>query len=718
MRACKLLPLLWFGAVSLAAVSPSQQPVVLENSELRVALSPRDGSLVSVERKSDKQSYLGTTPQAGWFKVQLPLPHWEGHTVAAKDAPSFTIAKRTADAAEFQVNELSSKEGRYKISARLGFRLEKDNLVCSLRLENGSKQAIDRIVFPVVDVPPGTDGAEALQMPYGAPFSTWPLRLVFSPNEIQSTHSPFDSLDPLDLKAWFFTDPKIPVKGINYPMDLPTAWFAYVANGKGIGFDVRTKDFEFQKLTFERRLYRDTVLRAANRLDYEFAWNWYPLVRPGKSWQSPEVYIKFDSGDWHSIAKQHRDWLRPWIRRPKVPKELQESIGWISRGIRSFDDIPRIAQQGVEVGAPYFIIYGWSAIGPAGMSYNNYPRQEFGGIESLQRNLLKARELGAYPMAWFNGTVTVETNLGHLQMGHAWTAIDRWGGPVEDGRWSFFEPFQIATNQDNDSWFEVDPSSGAQKYLLDEARRFVEDYHFTGYEMDQGHKNFLSYRDHSENFRPEAAFSQGWSEYFSQAEEIVKKANPAGIMVGENPSELMNQYVDSTWIFEGGALILPSLTTLRYSWPWLNMPAKAIATDRGHANQCFMMNSYLDIFDDLSKYPDYLEHLKHLHGLKKEVAKYLYQGEFSDGEGFSLVSAPPGVMAKSYREPAGKFTAFVAINTGATPRDVTLKPEPEIASRAAHHYFLDGRSENEPAASEFPLKLAPYDVQVLVFESQ
>ncbi len=718
MRACKLLPLLLFCVVSVAAETESQRQIALENSELRVVLSARDASLLSVERKSDGQSYLGVSHQAGWFKVQLPLPHWEGHIAAGKDAPGFTISKRTADSVEFQAAVLVSKEGTHKITSRLTFHLEKDSLICSLNLRNDSRQTIDRIVFPIVDVPPAADGAEALMMPYGAPFGTWPLRLVFSQNEIQTTHNPFDTLDPLDLKAWFFTDPKLPIKGINYPMDLPTAWFTYVADKKGIGFDVRTRDFEFQKLTLERRLFRDTSSRSANRQDYEFSWNWYPLVRPGKSWQSPEVYVKFDSGDWHAIARQHRDWLRTWVGRPKVPKELQESLGWISRGIRSFDDIPQIAKQGVDVGAPYFIVYGWSDIGPAGMSYNNYPRPELGGVESLQRNLLRARELGSYPMAWFNGTVSVETNLGHLQMGHDWTAIDRWGGQLEDGRWSFFEPFQIAANPNNDSWFEVDPSSGAQQYLLDTARRFVEDYHFTGFEMDQGHKNFLSYRDRSENFRPEAAFSQGWAEYFSKAEEIVKRANPAGIIVGENPSELMNQYVDSTWIFEGGALNLATLTTLRYSWPWTTLPAKALPANRGQANQCFMMNSYLDIFDDLSKYPEYAEHLKRLHGLKKATSRYLYQGEFSDEEGFSFAAPQAGVMAKSYRDPAGKFTAVVVINTSDAPREVTLRPELEIAKMAVRHYYLDGRTESEAASPEFRLDLGAYDVQVLAFESQ
>ncbi len=696
--------------------SARPKEITLENSQLRVVLSAQNGSLISIDRKDGNLSYLGSSVQPGWFRVQIPVPGWEGHFTASKDLPAIGVSRKTADSVELQAAGLASQEGKYKIAARLSIRLAGDNIICSLNLHNDSQQTIDRIGFPVVDLPVASDGNETIVTPNSSFFQLLPLRLLFSQNDIQTTHNPFDSLDPVDLRAWFANDPKIPVKGINYPMDLPTAWITYTGDKKGLGFDVRTKDFEFQKLTVERRLFRDPVSRTNNKHDYELAWNWYPLVKPGTSWQSPEVYIKCDQGDWHAIARQHRDWLRTWITRPKPPKELQQSIGWISRGIRSFDQIPAIAKSGVEIGAPYFIVYGWGdLLNEGGMTYDSYPKTEFGGVEALRRNLEAAKKLGSFPLAWFNGTTTVQSDMDHMLVGREWAAVDRWGGLLLDGRWSLFSPGIVPAVNNSDQWFEMDPSTAAKNFLLDTEKRFIE-YGFVGNEMDQAHKNYLSYRVHADGTGPELAFSKGYGDFFAKSQEIIKKANPAGIMVGENPSELMNQYVDSTWIFEGGALNVATLTTWRYSWPWMTVPTRAIPTDRAHANRAFMMNAPLDIFDDLSSHPEYADHLKQLHGLKVAASDFFYQGEFSDQEGFALVSPQKDVMAKSYREVTGKFTAVVIINAGSTAREATIRPDADIANEKMRHFYLDGRIEPEPASGELHITLPPYDVQILTFE--
>src|SRR5207245_10241478 len=154
----------------------------------------------------------------------------------------------------------------------------------------------------------------------------------------------------------------------------------------------------------------------------------------------------------------------PWIRRANVAQEFKSSIGWLSRTVRSYDEIPSIAQQGVEVGAPYLIIYGWSQITTGGMSYDAHPRPDLGGLEGLQRNLLKARELGSHPLAWYNGTLSAENNPDHLIQGNTWTAIDRWGSAILGGQWSLFEPFQIATIPNNDAWLEIDPTTGVKDF--------------------------------------------------------------------------------------------------------------------------------------------------------------------------------------------------------------------------------------------------------------
>jgi len=710
MRGRLLCLLLCIGS-ALGQPEPGGRSVVLENSKLRVRLSAKNAAVLEVYHKERNVSYLAGSEQTGWFQLQIPLPNWEGHTAASADLPVVAVRRLGRDAVEFSATRVRTREGIFPVTTTLTFRLVDDNLTCQLSVRNRGKHRIDKVVFPIVDVPPAPDSSETLQMPS----FVWPLAYAFSKNELRSERNPFDALDPLDLKAWFYSDPRIGKKGLDYPMTLPTAWVVYVSQGRGVGLEVRDKSFQFKKFMIERRLLRDPVSRAANRRDYELSWNWYPIIAPGESWETDEVYLKFGGGDWHEYASQHRDWLRPWIGRPSVPEKFKASIGWVSRGIRSFDEIPSVARQGVEVGAPYFIIYGWSAIGPQGMSYGAYPRTELGGVESLRKNLREARSLGSHPMAWFNGTVSVETNLEHQAMGRNWIATNRWGGELIDGRWSFFEPFQIVTLPNNDNWMQFDPSTGVKEYWLATVRRMVEEYQFSGFEMDQGHKNYLSYRGN--NPQPQLAFTKGYGEFFERAQKIVKTADPNGIIVGENPNEHMNQYVDATWIFEGGDLDVERLGRLRYSMPWATISAKAVATDPGHANRAFLLNSPLDIFDDLGRYPDYKSHLQRLHALKKATARYLYEGEFSDQESFSL--EPPkaeGIIARCYRDPQGRFLAVVIVNTTKKAQQIVLRPQAAFAAKRALRYHLDGPVERDGFSSESPLNMAPFDVKIVVFE--
>lgn len=703
---------LWLSllTVALAQTAYSEEHLVLENEHLRVALSRSSATLLAVEHKQRNQDYLGSVAQPGWFQVQLPLEHWEGHRASSGELPTIAVRRLAQDAVQFHAEKLISGEGTYPVRFRLTLRLDGENLVARLNLDNQSDETIDRVVFPRLAVPPGADSQEHLHTPN----NTWPLRNIFSENDVRVAHNPYHSLDPMDARAWFFSDPRISVKAANYPMFLTAGWVNYVRDGRGIGFDVRDADIQFQRLLVERRLYRDAHDRRANRRDYELSWNWYPLVRPGARWESPEVYINFGESDWLPIARQHREWLTTWIRRPSPPPTFQSSIGWISRNVRSFDQIPEMARQGVEVGAPYFILYGWNQIGAGGMAYGNYPRLKLGGAEALRRNLKTARELGSYPMAWINITLTVETNLGHQQMGKDWVALDRWGGELLGGRWSFYEPFQIVTTPNSDVWIEFDPSTGAKDFMLAIVHRLIHDYGFAGFHMDLGNKTFLSYRPEHE--RPEVAFSRGYADFYSRAQQIVKGADPNGIIVGENLSLLMNQYVDSTWIFEGGPLNVPMLSRLRYTVPWTTVSARAIPTDRGHASRALVMNALLDIFDDLTAYPEYAAHLKRLHKLKASNTRYFYQGEFSNEDGFALEAADEHVLAKSYRHPAGEFLAVMIANNADAPRHAVLRPDSGLSGRQVHRRSLDGRRDVQPWAPEIRVELAPFDVQIISFE--
>ncbi|MBZ5607686.1 MAG: hypothetical protein LAP38_05470 [Acidobacteriia bacterium] len=688
----------------------SQPTVLLENAQLRVTLSSENGSVQSVERAG--QSYLGSAVQAGWYRIQIPLAYWPGHSAASAEQRTVTVQRRGPDAVDFQTAELVTKEGRYALRTTVSFRLEGENLVCRLSIDNQSKNAIDRVTFPVLGVPRGARSAESLIMPD----NVFPLRMLFSQNDIRTDHNPFDALDPMDRNAWVLNDPKVPARAFNYPMMLATAWATYASDGRGIGFDVHDRTFQYKKLIVERRLYRDTVSPRNNRSDYELSWQWFPVVSPGASWQSPEIYLRFDDGDWHAIAGQHRDFLKTWVRKPDVAKEFQSSLGWISRGAGNFDELPAIAKQGVDVGAPYFIVYNWSAEGAAEMAYGTTPTIASGGLESLKRNLKQARELGSHPMAWFNTTLSGDSRTGHMLQGKDWVAKDRWGGGVLDGQWSLFNSILVATLPINEAWLQFDPS-GAKDLMVDSIRRFIEGYGFSGFEMDQSMKYYLSYRD-TDKIQPGMAYAEGYADFYKRAIEIVRSNDPEGIIVGEGVSDFVDQYVDSAWIFEGGALNVPTLTRWRYSLPWVVVPVRAEPTNLGHASTAFLFNAPLNIFDDLTKYTQYAGHLRRLSGLKKLTSQYFYQGDFADREGFSLAGAgEKAVLARSYRSRDGKFLAVVVVNPTDNRQEVTLKPDAAFASRSIRHFYLDGNTENANPSGEVSLRLAAADVQVVSFET-
>jgi hypothetical protein len=123
----------------------------------------------------------------------------------------------------------------------------------------------------------------------------------------------------------------------------------------------------------------------------------------------------------------------------------------------------------------------------------------------------------------------------------------------------------------------------------------------------------------------------------------------------------------------------------------------------------------LDIFDDLSRYPDYAKHLQKLHALKKLTTEYFYQGEFSDGDSFSL-DGPSQLVARSYVDPAGKVLAVVVVNSSGQPQKAILRPAAEFANRKVRRYHLDGRTETQDPAAASSLDLSGFDVQVVAFE--
>ncbi|MCB1686704.1 MAG: hypothetical protein KDI31_19540, partial [Pseudomonadales bacterium] len=569
------------GSVCFSVTSgASEKLAVLENEALAVTVSLDTGGIVTARRKATGFEHRNPQDPREILNLRLPLDGWDGHTLQGSDAHRVRTLERTADALTLDFNRFRDEEGEWKVSAQVSYALDGEDLVLRLQLRNDSGRPLDRVVFPSLGVMPADDGSETLVLPSGPrPLAGW-----FSTNTVRTKHDPFERLDPTDFRGWVYTDPAISSKALPYPIgfhQLPTTWMSYRRGDEAVGWDVRDTNFQSQFAVIDRILHRDTESAARNTQTYRLSWHWYPLVEPGAAWESPEVRLKFGNGDWHEIARQHREWFTSWSIKPERPDAFKQSIGWISQGVSHFDQIPEIARSGVEVGAPYFIVYGWYGYGMGRLSYDFHPRPMLGGVDGLRRNIKAAQELGAYPLAWFNGTTSVGSRPEHQQFGKDWIVVDRQGGLNVDGRWSLFDPDRPQTAADALVHFNYDMATPVKDYLLESVRRMVQDYGFPGFEMDQAAKNYLSYRPGSGS-GPELGSAEGTREIYERSMEIVRKAAPSGIVVAEGISDFMAQYFDAFWIFEGGGDVfgpgadwVEQTTYTRYSIPDGLVPMRA-----------------------------------------------------------------------------------------------------------------------------------------------
>jgi hypothetical protein len=287
---------------------------------------------------------------------------------------------------------------------------------------------------------------------------------------------------------------------------------------------------------------------------------------------------------------------------------------------------------------------------------------------------------------------------------------------VLDGRWSL-STRSPSTTDDTTILLNYDMGTAAADFNLGNVRRLIIDYGFAGFEMDQGAKNYLAYTAGDRSQRPELRYTEGVRALYDGARRIVKEQDANGVVLGEGSSDFMNQYMDSSWTFEGGSVSVPLHSYHRYSLPWVTLPAGIFTPDPGYANQAFLMNSPLDIFLDLAAHPEFVQHLKRLHALKAAVHSYLYDGDYSDVEGFVLRAGPATtLLAKSYLGP-GRRTTVVVINTGGGREAATL----DITGAAGWHVSnrrLDGSSEILDGGSGIQLNLGPHDINVVVAEQE
>lgn len=137
------------------------------------------------------------------------------------------------------------------------------------------------------------------------------------------------------------------------------------------------------------------------------------VVRPGETWVYPGAVLAVHEGDWHAAADRYRSWARGWMKRPDVPRWMQDANGWVLMGIQNgvpFWRIPDVYREAQWMGIEYLHVQGegidnmWFDADGKRQSHTMtylHPSPRFGTVDELKAAVRKIHQNDGHVMFYF-----------------------------------------------------------------------------------------------------------------------------------------------------------------------------------------------------------------------------------------------------------------------------------------------------------------------------
>lgn len=164
----------------------------------------------------------------------------------------------------------------------------------------------------------------------------------------------------------------------------------------------------------------------------------FPFLAPGSEWVSHPYAVGIHAGDWHWSADRYREWLESWLRKPLVPKWVQElpAIHWTqvvlpqNKLARTFADLPSLFDklQSSLGRPPVLYVHGWWEGGFDTKIPEYVVSGKAGGEDALRNAIDYIQSRGGKVVLYFNGRLTDTTTETYKVHSHSWSAINAQGG--------------------------------------------------------------------------------------------------------------------------------------------------------------------------------------------------------------------------------------------------------------------------------------------------
>ncbi|NQU10988.1 hypothetical protein HQ590_09375 [bacterium] len=700
-------------------------PLHLENDAVRLAIDPRTGAVLSLIDKVGGYDLIAEPRLADGFRLLLPLPDYEANYVfgAAQESPQVEV--KPNQLVLQWTGPLQNERGRWDVDVTLQFELLADGVQFSCSVRNRTAHQLAEVWYALLGglhgIGGGDDARETeLVLPQNTRIWRQPIFRDFGNTRGQT-------LGTLGPEHCFLYPgfAAMPWLSLAHPRRRRAVYAAALEESprvKGVRFALEPGGAE--QRVGGNWLRPDEV--DGFPLGLTMNWVHYPYTRPGETFDSAPVVVRFHEGGWRQAAALYRRWFderykviapgSTWIRRETLFLHTMFMLPEDNINLR-FRDIPRWAQDAQERGIGHLMIAGWQ-IGGHDRGYPQYePDPRLGTWAELAAGIKAAHDLGLR-VSFFVNCQPVDMSLDWYRKElHQYGILDPHGLPYYIvnywgmGTLSARNRFMTGT-----PFTEINPAHPeVRKLLIDRFRRLVE-IGADGIHIDKFFQTPFDFSPRLKDTSPDRAHHEGILKFVAELVDTCRAINPEFCFSYEGGWDRLFPYADTLWWGSEDSALKAVFPQMAFS-AGIEQPG-----DYNKVNRAVLYGDNLLLgpanYNRGADYPPMqrlIKYIAEITRIRRDLFDIVSLGERIDAsDGVFAVdphviklggafAASPDTRWSVFRDPRSGRRAIVLANLGGTPLAVTGLTFAEKPAASAHVH-----------AAFQPVVTAPFPVAVTV----
>ena len=624
----------------LAGQPAAAEQVTLEDAKLLVAFDRDSGALTRLEDKStgwiiERRPELGIS-----FRLHAPLPNQRDNFVLGEKQKAVEVERLSENKVVLKWKNLVSEHGGVlPMTFTAMVTLGNGALTFEGALENDSALTVETIDYPYfgdLSAPTPDTPMQVRTMWYGNLESDQIYPTFHNQKGYWGVFYPTKTFDSYRSLFCLLQAPK---QGLYVEMADPNQRYLL-------------------QYTFEQHPgWVDSVHEQVPRQDQissdpvrlEFRTTHFLFAHPRSTSKLAPVVVRGYQGDWHAGVDLYKQWRATWFKAPYVPDWVRDLHSWQQLQINSpeqdyrvpYTELVKYAEECVKNGVQAIQLVGWNRGGQDGGDPAQDTDPGLGTWQQLHDAIAQIQTMGVKIILFGKLNWADKTTPWYSKELYKYASTDPYGIAYEQGGYSYYTPTQLA-GINNHRRAVMDFQSPAYRDIATKEFQKLLALGAAGWLFDENcHHGPVKYSFASDHGYAAPGFIYaGDMPMAAQLRAAADKADRNFVFAGEGHQDWLMQYYSVSYFRIGEG----STPVERYIDPQAPLVIAVTGVDDREKLNLILLDRYIISYEPynfkghLTAFPLTLEYGKKIDALRRRYREWLWDAEFRDTLGASVVA--------------------------------------------------------------------------------